>query len=76
VRLVRFLLVTAFVCAALGLMSGVLVVWREMPDGTVTVAPRVSRGAVKWYAAKLSSVTGADPVGAVRSAADRVRHAL
>lgn len=71
VRVLKFLFVAGVLVAAVALMSGVVQVLEEKPDGSVRVAPHVSKPAARWYSSKAVAVVGFDNVERVRSGVRR-----
>jgi hypothetical protein len=50
VRALKLVVVLGLVVAGVGVAAGVFRVVDERPDGSLRVAPRISRAAVRWYA--------------------------
>jgi hypothetical protein len=68
-RLLKIAILGSLLVAVLALASGVVTILDERPDGTVALAPRVSRPAARWYAAKVAAAA----VSARRRVAQAVR---
>lgn len=71
-RLLKSLFVAGVLVAAVALMSGVVRILEEKPDGSVRVAPHVSKPAARWYSSKAVAVAGFDNVEKVKSGVRRI----
>ena len=70
--LVRVLLVTVVVLGAVGLMTGVLQLFREHPDGTAKFDPHVSHGAATWYRTRTLAAIGPERAESLKSGVRRL----